>query len=108
LRLYDSWPSRVVLGSSGSMAASQRCLTAALLLLMTVPQPLLLPLLLLLLLVSLHRVPRSLCIVIDNETGSMSIPAGDWPRLSGGLMQETALTCEGGGRCARGWGRVGV
>jgi hypothetical protein len=40
------------------------------------------------------RVPRSMCIVIDNDTGAMTIPAGDWPRLSGGLMQDNALTCE--------------
>jgi hypothetical protein len=35
-----------------------------------------------------------MCIAIDNDTGSMTIPAGDWPRLSGGLMQDNALTCE--------------
>jgi hypothetical protein len=40
------------------------------------------------------RVPRSLCIVIDNDSGSMTIPNGGWPRLSGGLMQDNALTCE--------------
>lgn len=41
------------------------------------------------------RVPRSLCIVIDNETGSLSIPQGQWPRLSGGIVQEgEPLTCE--------------
>lgn len=38
------------------------------------------------------RVPRSMCIVIDNDTGAMTIPAADWPRLSGGLMQDNALT----------------
>lgn len=44
---------------------------------------------------TIMRVPRSLCIVIDNEAGSMSIPQGPWPRLSGGLMQDEAeLTCE--------------
>lgn len=35
-----------------------------------------------------------MCIVIDNATGSMTIPSGDWPRLSGGLMQDNALTCK--------------
>lgn len=40
------------------------------------------------------RVPRSLCIILDNDNGSLSIPKGDWPRLTGGIMQETALTCE--------------
>eukprot|EP00878_Enallax_costatus_P025614 GHUV01027424.1.p1 GENE.GHUV01027424.1~~GHUV01027424.1.p1 ORF type:complete len:143 (+),score=2.27 GHUV01027424.1:208-636(+) len=40
------------------------------------------------------RVPKSLCIILDNDTGSLSIPKGDWPRLTGGIMQETALTCE--------------
>jgi hypothetical protein len=34
-----------------------------------------------------------MCIVIDNDSGAMTIPAGDWPRLSGGLMQDNALTC---------------
>lgn len=40
------------------------------------------------------RVPKSLCIVLDNDNGSLSIPKGDWPRLTGGIMQETALTCK--------------
>lgn len=34
------------------------------------------------------KVPRSICIVIDNDTGALTIPQGDWPRLSGGIMQE--------------------
>jgi hypothetical protein len=41
------------------------------------------------------KVPRSICIVIDNDTGALTIPQGEWPRLSGGIMQEgEPLTCE--------------
>ena len=43
----------------------------------------------------LLSVPRSLCIAIDTDAGSLTIPEGDWPRLGGGIARpDEPLPCE--------------